>query len=60
MPGQGLSHDTEQLTAAHWSAPAIPAREGLHFRMTHAPLLSSAGSNSVHTALLHQLTYLLL
>lgn len=58
MPGQGL-FDMQQLTTAHWSALAILAREGMHFRMTHAPLLSSAGSNSVHTALLHQ-TYLLL
>lgn len=54
MPGQGLFHDTEQLPAAHWSAQAVPAREGLHFRMTYALLLSSAGSNSVRTSLLHQ------
>lgn len=52
-PGQGLFHDTE-LTAVQWSAQVIPAREGLHVCMTYAPLLFSAGSNSVHTALLHQ------
>lgn len=61
MPGQDLFHDTEQLPAAHWSAQAVPAREGLHFRMTYAPLLSSAQVPTLSTLPCStKLTYLFL